>query len=52
MLGELACAVVADARLAAGERSLSCHAPSPILVQADRDRIADVLFSLVDNAVR
>jgi len=51
-LAGLAAEVVEGVRRAATRHDLQLRAPAPALVQGDRERVARVLRSLLDNAVR
>jgi two-component system, OmpR family, phosphate regulon sensor histidine kinase PhoR len=51
-LAGLAAEVVEGARRASSRHDLQLRAPAPALVQGDRERVARVLRSLLDNAVR
>lgn len=51
-LGELARATVADVEIRAGDRSVVCQIGRPAFVFGHHDRLADVVYSLIDNAIR
>lgn len=53
-LGEVARQVAEDFGPLAGERgvSLAASAPAPVAVEADRDRIRQIVAALIDNALR
>jgi PAS domain S-box-containing protein len=51
-LARLTADVVERLRTTDGAHSFQCVAPGPVPVEGDRDRIARVLQSLLDNAVR
>lgn len=51
-LTELAREVIADVQFAAPRHRLRLCSPGPAVVFADRDRIAEVLAGLLDNAVK
>jgi signal transduction histidine kinase len=51
-LGGLACEAAADAGTRAGERPLTCEVIRPAVVVGNRDRLADAIYSLIDNAIR
>ena len=51
-LGELSRTTLADAEIRAGERMMVCRVTGSAVVFGNRDRLADVIFSLIDNAIR
>ncbi len=51
-LGELASEVAGQMQVIAGLHPIVLHCEGPVPVQADRERIAEGLWTLLDNAVR
>lgn len=51
-LARLAADTVADARITASERVITCEAPAPVIVPGDEARLRQVATNLVTNALR